>query len=352
MAGTKIEWTDMVWNPTSGCSKVSEGCRNCYAERFARRLAGRCGYPADNPFQVTLHPERLEEPLRWKKHRRVFVNSMGDLFHKDVDEKFIAKAFAIMDLARQHTYCILTKRPERVALLLADEDFQFHVGWFQSQAVRELGLPEPEQIGPWPLRNVWVGTSVENQQVADERIPSLLEIPAVVRFVSCEPLLGPLDLGKWIGPRMCYCGWRGYEWEEEDDPESDDETLCPNCGASSLYELGDVDTCCGYSDDYERHPIHWIIAGGESGHGARPCHPDWVRSLREQAVSAGIPFFFKQWGEWLHVTQGATPLPVEQVDGIRAFDFLDGQAVRIGKKQAGRVLDGKIWEQFPEVQRG
>lgn len=316
MAGTKIEWTDMVWNPTSGCSKVSEGCRNCYAERFARRLAGRCGYPADNPFQVTLHPERLEEPLRWKKHRRVFVNSMGDLFHKDVDEKFIAKVFAIMDLARQHTYCILTKRPERVALLLADEDFQFHVGWFQSQAVRELGLPEPEQIGPWPLRNVWVGTSVENQQVADERIPSLLEIPAVVRFVSCEPLLGPVDLGKWIGDYFCSnCGYRGFDVGPEDESG---EFTCPKCESDEWY-FTQTEWHGGLEQD-ERKPIGWVICGTESGPGRRTTNTEWIRSLRDQCVAADVPFFLKQMDA-------------------------GGKLIKIPE------LDGRIWAQVPEVER-
>ena len=134
MSKSKIEWTDAVWNAVTGCTKVSTGCAHCYAERMSKRSVGRCGYPKDNPFKVTLHPDKLEEPLRWTKPRKIFVNSMSDLFHDDVDEKFIAKVFAIMDLTRQHTFMILTKRPERAAKLLNDEDFQYHIGWFQSQA--------------------------------------------------------------------------------------------------------------------------------------------------------------------------------------------------------------------------
>lgn len=297
LSKTKIEWAESSWNPITGCTKISPGCRNCYAERMARRLAGRCGYPANNPFKVTLHPDRLEEPLKWKKPRRVFVCSMGDLFHEDVPDEFISSIFAIMWQADWHTFLILTKRPERMREFICEYLPQFISG--------EISSP-----------HIWLGVTAENQQRADERIPLLLQTPAAVRFVSVEPLLGPLDLGKWIGPRMCYCGWRGYEWEEEDDPESDGETLCPNCGASSLYELGDVDTCCGYSDDYERHPIHWIIAGGESGHGARPCHPDWVRSLRDQCQDARVPFFLKQ----MHINGKLVKMP---------------------------VLDGQVWDQMP-----
>ena len=194
MGKTKIEWADSVWNPVTGCTPVSEGCERCFARRMANRLKGRYGYPKDDPFRVTLHPDKLEQPLRWKKPRQVFVPSMGDLFHEDVDEKYIAKVLAICDLAREHTYMILTKRPSRMASLFNDEDFQFHVGWFQSQVVREFGLPEPKEIGSWPLKNVWLGVTAENQQRADERIPILLQIPAAKRFVSVEPMLELINI--------------------------------------------------------------------------------------------------------------------------------------------------------------
>lgn len=328
MRGSKIEWTDMVWNPTSGCSKVSAGCQNCYAERFARRLAGRCGYPANNPFQVTLHPKRLEEPLHWRKPKRVFVNSMGDLFHEAVDEKFIAKVFAIMDLAKQHTYCILTKRPGRAFQLLTDEDFQFHVGWFQSQAVREFGLPKPEQVGPWPLRNVWLGVSVENQEAADERIPLLLQTPAAVRFISAEPLLGPVDL-------ELYLPYHNHPLKDE--------------WHRNGYHIRRLNI--GITEG----TLDWIICGGETGPGARPMHPDWARILRDQAVTAGVPFFFKSWGEWVPYRDNG-PLPPEcsyvSYDGqIRPGDAedLDTDACmgRVGKKRAGRLLDGRTWDEYP-----
>jgi protein gp37 len=232
---------------------------------------------------------------------------MSDLFHDDVPEKFIAKVFAIMDLARQHTYMVLTKRPERAAKLLSDEDFQFHVGWFQSQAIREFGLPEPEEIGPFPFKNVWIGVSVENQATADERIPLLLQAPAKVRFISAEPLLGPVDLSPWLGISR---------YEE---------------GAAWARDTG--------SD------LDWVIAGGESGPNARPMHPDWVRSLRDQCQTAGTKFFFKQWGEW------TSQFPQGLSLAHRAEAYRHGQSFyRVGKKIAGRELDGRTWDELPEVQ--
>lgn len=325
MNTTAIEWTDYTWNPVTGCTPVSEGCRNCYARRVAQRLRGRFGYPADDPFRVTLHPEQLEEPLKLRKPSRIFVCSMGDLFHEDVDEKFIAKVFAIMDLARQHTYLVLTKRPARMQRLLSDEDFQFHVGWFQSMAVRELGLPEPKEIGPWPLRNVWAGVSVENQPAADERIPILLQTLAAVRYVSVEPMLGLVKMD--------------YLW------------LHPECSA-------------WYTDGMIRgqHPLRgvakgldWIICGGETGPGARPVHPDWVRNLRDQAIAAGVPFFFKGWGDWVPQSQADEDLylggyrssGIEWPESPVELLTEDNSVYHVGKKAAGRTLDGRTWDQYP-----
>lgn len=288
MGKSSIEWTDYTWNPVTGCTPVSEGCRNCYARRQARRFAGRAGYPADDPFRVTLHPERLGEPLKWRKPGRVFVPSMGDLFHEDVDEKFIAKVFAIMDIARQHTYLILTKRPERMYRLLSDEDFQFHVGWFQSIAEREYGIPEAYPSG-FPLSHVWPGVSVEDQYTADKRIPWLLKTPAAKRIVSYEPALGSVYLGEW-----------------------------------------------GLNLDL-------VIAGGETGPGARPAHPDWFRSVRDQCQAVGVAFFFKSWGEWRPEGQeGKRPaacLVHTWEDGLRSE--------LVERKRAGRLLDGREWNEWP-----
>jgi len=190
---TKIEWTEYSWNPVTGCTPASEGCKNCYAKRMATRLKGRYGYPEDEPFKVTLHPEKLKEPLKWKKPRRVFVCSMGDLFHEQVPDEYIAKVWEVMNNASQHTFLVLTKRPQRM------KDFLARLGWYihdrdgyPMEAVLDEG-------GKYTLKNVWLGVTAENQQRADERIPILLQIPAAVRFVSIEPMLGPVVIidGKW-----------------------------------------------------------------------------------------------------------------------------------------------------------
>lgn len=288
MAKSKIEWTEYSWNPVSGCTPISEGCQNCYAKRMSKRLAGRCGYPADDPFKVTLHPDRLSEPLKWKKPRRIFVCSMGDIFHEEVPDEFIGEIFSIiLDTEHKHTYLILTKRPKRA------------LEWFRKHPkgifVGANSFYEPIYYR-WPLQNVWFGVTTENQARADERIPILLEIPAAVRFVSVEPMLEPVDLSKWI-----YCG--------------------------------------------DRPLLNWVICGGETGPGARPMHPDWARSLRDQCQAAGVPFFFKQWGEY-------KPLPFSgRDDGLHTLQEYPGckyDFVKVGKKNAGRILDGRIWDEFPE----
>ncbi len=204
MSKTKIEWTDEAWNPVTGCTKVSSGCEHCYAERMSKRLRGRCGYPADDPFAVTLHPDRLDQPLRWRKPRRVFVCSMGDLFHEDVPDEFIAEVWNIMRRCDQHIFQVLTKRPQRMAdvvsrlrfdnrgagrVWLAEHPNDHEGGW--SLGVGHLGCSGL----PW----IWPGTSVEDQPAAIERLPHLFECPAAVRFVSCEPMLSHIDLTPWFG---------------------------------------------------------------------------------------------------------------------------------------------------------
>jgi protein gp37 len=238
MGKTKIEWTDQTWNPVTGCTKISEGCAHCYAERMSKRLAGRCGYPeASHNFDVTLHPDRLDEPLHWRKPRRVFVVSMGDLFHEDIPDSFILEVFRVMGRqnTRQHTFQVLTKRPGRMK------------EWISEYIVDRDGKPDP-------FPNIWLGVTAENQERANERIPTLLQIPAAVRFVSVEPMLGPVDLSEWINPQGATA---------RDDP--------------ARYSL-----------------LDWVICGGESGPDARPMHPDWARSLRDQCQMAGVPFFMKQ----------------------------------------------------------
>lgn len=209
---SSIEWTEATWNPVTGCTKVSPGCAHCYAETFAERFRGVPGHPYERGFDLQLRPERLNQPLEWKRPRLIFTNSMSDLFHPEVPVEFIQSVFDTMVRADWHTFQVLTKRSERLAELA------------------------PRL--PWP-NNVWMGVSVENQRWTS-RIDDLRQVDAAVRFLSCEPLLGPLKL--------------------------------------------------------QLYGIHWVIAGGESGRRARPMRPQWVRSIRDQCRANRVPFFFKQWG--------------------------------------------------------
>lgn len=274
-ATTGIEWTDATWNPVTGCTEVSPGCDHCYAKTFAERWRGTPGHYFKNGFDVQLRPDKLDLPLRWRKPRRIFVNSMSDLFHDAVSDLYIANVFAVMAYAHWHTFQILTKRHGRMKSLLTSAKF---LDLFDREYCRvpdwndrfpDLELTPAGHIShlsDGPLSNVWLGVSTENQHWADIRIPALLDTPAVVRFISAEPLLGPIELRRAWG---------------------------------------------------EGPGIDWIIAGGESGHGARPINPDWVRSLRDQRDVVGAAFLFKQWG-------GTTP------------------------KAGGRELDGRTWDQYPQ----
>lgn len=258
---SQIEWTDATWNPTRGCSKVSEGCRNCYAMRQAIRQAkpgeayeglvhSVTGKGPQWTGKIRLVEEALEMPLRWRAPRRIFVNSMSDLFHEGVPDLFIREVYAVAGLTPQHTYQILTKRPERAAELLP----------------RLFG----DAARAFP--NVWLGTSVEDQAAADQRIPHLLNAPAAIRFLSCEPLLGPVDLGE-VAERIGTGSTITFD------------ALNPAPGRSTPLRRGDP-----------RPAINWVIAGGESGPGARPFEVRWAHSLRSQCARAGVPFFLKQLG--------------------------------------------------------
>jgi protein gp37 len=308
---TKIEWTDQTWNPTTGCNKISAGCKNCYAEPMHKRLKGmgQPKYQTDFNKGVQTWEDELLKPLKWKKPRKVFVNSMSDLFHEDVPFFFIDKVFAIMALTPQHTYQVLTKRADRMS-----EYFSQLLK--QSNRVKSFniftGLTDEVEF---PLPNVWLGTSVENQEQADKRIPHLLSVPAAVRFLSCEPLLGRVDLKNIKG------------------------------NAGSYYQVLEPVLNAG---DSSRPSIDWVIAGGESGHDARPMHPDWVRSLRDQCQAAGVPFFFKQWGEWMPIgtTDGLQQLPFGNYNIDTKFGFS-----KVGKKAAGRMLDGREWNKYPKIEK-
>lgn len=252
-----IEWTDATWNPVTGCTKVSPGCDHCYAETIAVRY-GAPAYP--NGFDVTLREHKLDQPMRWRRPRMVFVNSMSDLFHADIHDDYIAKVFAVMAISEQHTFQILTKRHSRMRSLL-NSDFRDQVAEAITDMMRAAKPPArrwPVRFdrtttdgvnvwGPaeWPLPNVWLGVSTEDQKWAEIRIDALAETPAAIRFISGEPLLGRIVLA-----------------------------------AEHLAALD------------------WVIVGGESGANARPMDPDWARSLRDQCTAAGIPFLFKQWSGW------------------------------------------------------
>jgi len=395
-----------TWNPVTGCTKVSEGCDT-----------------------VVLHPDRLDKPFRWRKPRTVFVNSMSDLFHDDVPDEFITRVFAIMGLTRRHTFQVLTKRPGRMASLLGRGGFR---SWVETEAehlVQDDSTPLSLQrrrsfyrtlnswypITRWPLPNVWLGTSVETQKWADVRIPKLLQTPAAVRFLSCEPLLGPIDLTRWIGGHDAKddanvidrggSPARPTVRRGEGDRDSGSEAGCSEAAPerpdregqdSGPHHQGDREGGGDHqrprgADSMEKPGTDWVIVGGESGPGARPMHPDWARSLRDQCVAAGVSFFFKQWGEWMPVGpqygEGAQPFArdagswgctdddhevSQEAIYEAAFHEIEGREitciesdgyrndstqpndprtwlmVRLGKKRAGRELDGRTWDEMPE----
>ncbi len=234
-----IEWTDATWNPVTGCTKVSPGCDHCYAESITNRFKRQ-------PFeQVQIHPDRIGQPYEWKKPRRIFVCSMGDLFHTQVPWDFVIDVFETMHQTPEHTYQVLTKRPGRMA-------------YFAYEILPYWGMR-------WPA-NIWAGTSVESQKYAP-RLDVLARVPARIRFVSYEPALGPVDFRPWLeSPHLCLedCGWDNLAREYHS----------VECATDAK--------------------IHWVIAGGESGPGARPAHPEWFRSTRDQCQAAGVPFFYKQ----------------------------------------------------------
>lgn len=305
MSKTSIEWCAKpgtlpeTWNPVTGCNKVSQGCKNCYAEIMHRRLQKMFPEKYDHDFLSGAHEheQTLLLPLKWKKPRTVFVNSMSDLFHENVSFNFIAKVFDVICNTPQHTYIIVTKRASQMM------DFVNSYYRFNQASIRQ------------PLQNVWLLVSVEDQQAADERIPFLLQTPAAVRGLSCEPLLGPVDFLQITGKDFC------------------------------------------------RHndAIQWVIAGGESGHKARPMHPDWTRDIRDQCTAANIPFFFKQWGEWKPVDFKNSSSKARDIGHFSSNKHFSSGCVnpehygahnqnmhKVGKHASGRLLDGKEWNEFPE----
>lgn len=307
---TSIEWTDETWNPLRGCRRISPGCEHCYAERQAARpilsgpglpYAGLVQFGRQGPrwTGATAGPDQLDVPLRWKKPRKVFPCSMSDLFFEGFSFERIAAVFGIMAATPQHTYQVLTKRIERARRFVewaerAGDHVAGPVDLFTIMARNhgsELSDPQPTR---WPLPNVWIGTSVEDQQRADERLPHLLQIPAAVRFVSYEPALGPVDFRPWLRPVACsQCG-----------SPTRAECAKQHPGTLRTVRVGDIpDT-----------GIVWIIVGGESGPGARPFDLAWARATVAQCKAAGVPVFFKQAGARPErfVAPAAHPLELQQ----------------------------------------
>ena len=284
---TSISWADCTWGPIRGCSRVSAGCARCYGARMASRFCGVGqpfeGFAKDGNWtgKGALIPEKLNEPLRMRKPRRIFANSMSDLFHENLSDHAIDRVFAVMALAHQHTFMVLTKRPARMRayLDLSTDNREEAVG---RQALNESAGANPGLI-ELPLPNVQLGVSVEDQPTADERIPLLLQTPAAVRFVSFEPALGPTDFTPWLRIAWQCSGCRNFF----PDPCL---KVCPKCGREDYW-----------TGSHEFNPpggqrgsgIDWVILGGETGPGARPMDPAWARSVRDQCKAAGVPFFFK-----------------------------------------------------------
>jgi protein gp37 len=345
---THIEWTEATWNPITGCTVHSPGCTNCYAMKLAgTRLAhhwSRAGLTQDTKAgpvwngQVRFNEEWLTQPLRWKRPRMIFVCAHGDLFHESVPDEWIDRVFAVMALCPQHTFQVLTKRSARM------RRYMDGIGLRRPKRAWMLADERIAAEPAFPLPNVWLGVSVEDQARADERVPDLLATPAAVRWLSCEPLLSEVKLFGGTGDRKRIWNWLS--------------------GETGVMHFD--------GPDFDYGPkLDWIVAGGESGPGARPMHPDWARSLRDQCAAANVPFFFKQWGEWAPQVGAVDGWTIPDDPEISRYayriwegdrwsepfskgwmdDVDDDTVSRIGKKRAGRLLDGQLHDAMP-VQSG
>ncbi|MCA0027383.1 MULTISPECIES: phage Gp37/Gp68 family protein [unclassified Mesorhizobium] len=377
---SSIEWTDATWNPITGCSVVSPGCTNCYAMKLAgtrlKHIDSRKGLTRDTKAgpvwtgEVRLNRQWLHQPFDWKKPRRIFVCAHGDLFAENVPDEWILDVFTVMAAARHHTYQVLTKRADRMREFLSRRDLleEIYANWYNFTG-------QAREVYSWPLHNVWCGVSAEDQKRADERVPDLLATPAKIRFVSAEPLLGPIDFRQWQHDYGCGCGWGGdfpldyctnCGWRGDAHGEIGD-AVCPEC-KTALADYNACPECDGHDGDgmsfgpNSRPRLDWIIVGGESGRAARPMHSDWARSIRDQCQAANVPFFFKQWGAWSPLARSA---PVLEAEGSTAsVAWPDGTigagsaATRNGagtslyratKAIAGRQIDGVEHNAIPEV---
>lgn len=386
MADTSaIEWTDATWNPVTGCSVVSPGCTNCYAMKLAgtrlQHHPSRAGLTRETKAgpvwtgEVRFNEQWLTQPIEWKAPRRIFVCAHGDLFHEAVPDDWIDQVFAIMALSPRHTFQVLTKRPDRIRAYMNEKwqgtpaqviaGLSIPAGGPTGRMVRvkeaceplldrfkladpdrnelwtEAGKCKAMQWG-WPLPNVWLGVSVEDQTRADERIPDLLRTPAAKRFLSCEPLLGPINLERIQCPVETPADDVSQGWKFDALQTGD---YCEFQDSLGVWAGGDGPN--------RSTRIDWVICGGESGPGARPMHPDWARQLRDQCQDAGVPFFFKQWGEFQPASYGIfghamhwQDQPGRWVDGLGNIDR--HTMVRVGKKVAGALLDRREWREMPK----
>ena len=321
---TKIEWTHLpgfkgeTWNPVVGCTKVSQGCKHCYAEtlhdRRHKAFVGGAALPVQyaEPFNhVRLLTHRLELPLHWQKPRSVFVNSLSDLFHEDVPQGFSDEVFAVMALRPSHRFMVLTKRHQRMYDYTHDATVRERVSEVAERLLETHGTRQERwslsrrrnawrpTVGAWPLPNVWLGVSVEDQKAADARIPVLAETPAAVRFLSCEPLLGPLE----------------FDITEEEGDDYGDGAVYWNMLTGVRWMRDGIE-----KELNPTLPIHWVIAGAESGSGARPMDEAWVRGIRDACRDAQVPFFYKQNAD------KSRKLSVPELDGVRhtAFPPIEG----------------------------
>lgn len=281
---SSIEWTEQTWNPVSGCTKISPGCRECYASVIANR------FWKDRKFtDVQTHPHKLQEPLKRKKPTTYFVNSMSDMFHEAVPFEFLDQMFTVMATTPQHTYQVLTKRPERAA-----EYFRY-VKEFDNLEEEISRLKEWNKVhsiddSNWPLPNVWLGVSVENQEQADKRIPELLQIPAAVRFLSCEPLLEAVDLESFFWGVVGDTAGYFVDGKPRRHPGLAGQAMCRR----------------------KLNALHWVIVGGESGHNARPCDVAWIRSIVQQCNDANVACFVKQLGSVPHIRESTKEEYIER----------------------------------------
>lgn len=340
-SNSAIEWTDATWNPWHGCHKVSQGCKNCYMFRDKARYG-------QDPNVVVRSKTKFYDPLKWKEPRTIFTCSWSDFFIEEADP-WRDEAFAIMALTPQHTYQVLTKRPDRMLEYFKDGpwpwirlvDIDDDATGEQIRAANFVYQWAHRHEGEGPLSNVWLGVSVEDQKTANERIPLLIQTPAAKRWLSIEPLLGPLNLAAMPVAE-------GVWWN----------------ALTGRYQIDDGREVVDKGLPVRDNPLEWAVAGGESGPDARPMHPDWVRQVRDDCIAAGVPFFFKQWGEWLPVepdwcsdapndrewvgkglikmgSKGQTAQPGNNFEWLK----------KVGKKKAGRILDGRTWDEMPEVPR-